>query len=109
MNYRVKEFSRINLKLDWKLISYVLICLTPLFFVNQVSDLPIWIGNGEQKAREILNLQLPSDNFYPVGKALMLLPFVWLSPNFFPVIILSSTNACAKCLKVSSTIRSTCS
>ena len=88
MNYRVKEFSRINLKLDWKLISYVLICLTPLFFVNQVSDLPIWIGNGEQKAREILNLQLPSDNFYPVGKALMLLPFVWLSPNFFPVIIL---------------------
>ena len=88
MNYRVKEFFRINLKLDWKLISYVLICLTPLFFVNQVSDLPIWIGNGEQKAREILNLQLPSDNFYPVGKALMLLPFVWLSPNFFPVIIL---------------------
>ena len=88
MNYRLKEFPRINLKLDWKLISYVLICLTPLFFVNQVSDLPIWIGNGEQKAREILNLQLPSDNFYPVGKALMLLPFVWLSPNFFPVILL---------------------
>lgn len=88
MNYRIKEFSRINLKLDWKLISYVLICLTPLFFVNQVSDLPIWIGNGEQKAREILNLQLPSDNFYPVGKALMLLPFVWLSPNYFPVIVL---------------------
>ena len=87
MNYRVKEFSRINLKLYWKLISYVLICLTPLFFVNQVSDLPIWIGNGEQKAREILNLQLPSDNFYPIGKALMLLPFVWLSPNFFPVIV----------------------
>lgn len=88
MNYRIKEFSRINLRLDWKLISYVLICLTPLFFVNQVSDLPIWIGNGEHKAREILNLQLPSDNFYPVGKALMLLPFVWLSPNYFPVIVL---------------------
>jgi len=66
---------------------YLIVCLAPLIIVNRVSDLPIWIGNGEAKAREILNFQLPTDNFYPIGKALMLLPFVWLTPKFFPVIV----------------------
>lgn len=88
MNLRIRNISWIKDKLNWKLILYVMVCLAPLFLVNQVSDLPIWISNGEAKAREILSLQLPSDNFYPIGKALMLLPFVWLSPNYFPVIVL---------------------
>lgn len=91
---------------NWKLWVYILVCLIPLFIVNQVSDLPVWIGNGEAKAREILNLQIPADNFYPIGKALMLLPFVWLSPNYFPVIVLyfvaSSTIYFLICQKISS-------
>ena len=77
---KLSSLKRVNF--NWKLWVYILVCLVPLFIVNQVSDLPVWIGNGEGKAREILTLQIPSDNFYPVGKALMLLPFVWLTPNF---------------------------
>jgi len=83
-----KEIVRLTTIKSPKFWAYLFICLLPLLIVDRVSDLPIWIGNGEAKAREILNLQIPADNFYPIGKALMLLPFVWLSPNYFPVIVL---------------------
>lgn len=88
MNIIAKNIFRIAHEINWNLLLYLFVCLVPLFLVNQASDLPIWIGNGEAKAKEILSLQLPSDNFYPIGKALMLLPFVWLSPNYFPVVVL---------------------
>jgi len=101
-----KEIVRLTTIKSPKFWSYLFICLLPLLIVNRVSDLPIWIGNGEAKAREILNLQIPADNFYPIGKALMLLPFVWLSPNYFPVIILyfvaSSAIYFLICQKISS-------
>ena len=101
-----KEIVRSTTIKSPKFWSYLFICLVPLLIVNKVSDLPIWIGNGEAKAREILNLQIPVDNFYPIGKALMLLPFVWLSPNYFPAIVLyfvaSSAIYFLICQKISS-------
>ena len=101
-----KEIVRSTTIKSPKFWTYLFICLVPLLIVNKVSDLPIWIGNGEAKAREILNLQIPVDNFYPIGKALMLLPFVWLSPNYFPAIVLyfvaSSAIYFLICQKISS-------
>ena len=95
MSNITKLSSLKHVNFNWKLWVYILVCLIPLFIVNQVSDLPVWIGNGEAKAREILTLQIPSDNFYPVGKALMLLPFVWLTPNFFLVVVLYLASSAA--------------
>ena len=95
MSNITKLSSLKHVNFNWKLWVYILVCLIPLFIVNQVSDLPVWIGNGEAKAREILTLQVPSDNFYPVGKALMLLPFVWLTPDFFLVVVLYLASSAA--------------
>ena len=53
-----------------------------IFMVNRVSDLPIGIRSWERKATELASLQFPTDNFYPPGSALLLIPFVWNRPNF---------------------------
>jgi hypothetical protein len=62
--------------------------MIPLFLVHSVSDLPVWIGNWEPKVRDLLNFNFPSDNFYPPGSALLLMPFIWLSPNFYIVVFI---------------------
>lgn len=56
-----------------------------LFLVDRISDLQPSLGNWESKAIQIANLQVPDDNFYGPGSALMLLPFLWVGGDFFEV------------------------
>jgi hypothetical protein len=79
-----KDLVKIDSK--FHLVIYLVLALIPLVFVHYISDLPVWVGNWEPKARDILNFNFPKDNFYPPGSALLLLPFVWLSPNFYIVV-----------------------
>jgi hypothetical protein len=78
--------SKVKIDSKLHLVFYLILALIPLILVHYISDLPVWVGNWEPKARDILNFNFPKDNFYPPGSALMLLPFVWLSPNFYIVI-----------------------
>lgn len=49
-----------------------------LVFIK-VSDLPSALGGWQQKTAELANLQVPTDNFYGPGAALLNLPFYLLS------------------------------
>lgn len=62
--------------------TYGLINLLVIIAVNQLSDLPVWIGNWESKAILLTNFQNPQSNFYPPGGAILLSPFLWLKPNY---------------------------
>jgi hypothetical protein len=50
-----------------------------LLFINRLSDLPIEVTNWIEKSHQILSLQIPSDNFYGPGAAILVLPFLWAS------------------------------
>ena len=62
--------------------AYGLINLLAIATVNQLSDLPVWIGNWESKAILLASLQNPQSNFYPPGGAILLSPFLWIKPNY---------------------------
>ena len=68
------------------LIAYISIVLFELVVVNSQSDLVVGVANWENKAREIINLKIPKDNFYGPGSAIMLAPFIWNGPNYFTAI-----------------------
>jgi hypothetical protein len=61
---------------------YALLNFLALFFVNKVSDLPMWVRNWEIKATQIASFQVPTDNFYPPGAAILLTPFLLNKPNY---------------------------
>ena len=61
---------------------YALGNLSIIFLVNRISDLPVWVKNWEVKASQIASLQLPTDNFYPPGAAILLAPFLWNKPDY---------------------------
>ena len=58
------------------LVAFVVLILVELFVVNSVSDLSPGTSNWIEKAQQILDLQIPTDNFYGPGAALLLSPFV---------------------------------
>ena len=62
--------------------TYGLINLLAIIAVNQLSDLPVWIGNWESKAILLTSFQNPQSNFYPPGGAILLSPFLWLKPDY---------------------------
>ena len=45
-------------------ISYAFINLLLIITVNKVSDLPVLLGNWEEKAQLIANFKNPEDNFF---------------------------------------------
>ena len=55
--------------------AYGLINFLAIVTVNQLSDLPVWIGNWESKAILLTSFQNPQSNFYPPGGAILLSPF----------------------------------
>jgi len=67
------------------LLSYASICLALMLLASSFLDLPPLIGNWENKAWSIINLEL-SDNYYPPGAAIALIPFLWAGPEFWPAI-----------------------
>ena len=68
-------------------VIYFVLCYSALIFVKIFSDLPITIGNSSEKASSLVNLSIPSDNFYPIGKALLLVPFLWNGPKYFIALV----------------------
>jgi hypothetical protein len=58
------------------LVVFVVFNQVELFAVNSVSDLRPGTSNWIVKAQQILDLQIPTDNFYGPGAALLLTPFV---------------------------------
>jgi hypothetical protein len=58
------------------LVAFVVLVQVELFAVNRVSDLGPGTSNWIEKAQQILALQIPTDNFYGPGAALLLFPFV---------------------------------
>jgi hypothetical protein len=78
--------SRIKVALHntWKnrnLIVYLTVLLTELMIINQISDLPNSLGNWIKKAEQIASLNIPEDNFYGPGAAVLLVPFLWSKEN----------------------------
>jgi len=70
---------------DKSMILYGLVCTCIALIASRFLDLPPLIGNWEDKAWSILNFNL-TDNFYPPGGALALIPFLWSGPNFWPAL-----------------------
>lgn len=64
------------------LVAFLIVCLLELTFIINISDLQVWLGNWADKSREILDLKMPTSNFYGPGSALLLAPFLWNSPSF---------------------------
>lgn len=62
-------------------IIYAVLCTSILVAVSHFTDLPYLFGNWEQKAKSILHFNL-TDNFYPPGAAIALLPFLWTGPTY---------------------------
>lgn len=58
------------------LVVFVVFVQIELFAINSVSDLRLGTSNWIEKAQQILDLQIPTDNFYGPGAALLLSPFV---------------------------------
>lgn len=67
------------------MILYGLACTFVALIASRFLDLPPLIGNWENKAWSILNFNL-TDNYYPPGAALALIPFLWSGPDFWPAL-----------------------
>ena len=63
---------------SWKLLAFVVVLQCELLLIRKVSDLKPGTSNWIEKAEQILNFQIPTDNFYGPGSALLLAPFVLL-------------------------------
>jgi hypothetical protein len=79
--------NKISKYVNYEFILFMLISCIPLLVISQLSDLPTSLGNWASKTHEILDLKVPSSNFYPAGSAIMLAPFIWNGPNFFIAIL----------------------
>ncbi len=58
-----------------------------LAVIHGVSDLPVSIGNWVPKAEQLASFQVPTDNFYGPGAAMLLVPFLWLTDRLFLVVL----------------------
>lgn len=67
------------------MLVYGFLCTVVALIASQFLDLPPLIGNWEKKAWSILDFNL-TDNYYPPGAALALIPFLWAGPDFWPAL-----------------------
>lgn len=56
-------------------VIYFVLCYSALIFVKIFTDLPITIGNSSERASLLVNLSIPSDNFYPIARLYCLFLF----------------------------------
>ncbi len=68
---------------NWKLLAFVIALQCELFLIRKVSDLKPGTSNWIEKAEQILNFQVPTDNFYGPGSALLIAPFVLLGVSTY--------------------------
>ena len=78
---RLCEYVK-NKNLIYPLI-YCLLAVIELIAVNLISDLRPWLSTWAPKSHEILRFTPPSDNYYGPGAALLLIPFLWNTPDYF--------------------------
>lgn len=78
--FRVRE--------SWVLPIWLCLNLLILFVIHLKSDIPVNIGQWAPKAHEILSFHFPTSNFYGPGAALFLIPFLWLAPHYFYILII---------------------
>lgn len=64
------------------LVIFLAICMAELTLIVHLSDLQVWLGNWAPKSRQLLNLEVPSSNFYGPGGAILLIPFLWNAPTY---------------------------
>ena len=80
-------FSRPNfrerLKNNIPLLCYVLILGVELIAIHNASDLPSSLNNWLSKSRSIASFNIPEDNFYGPGSAILLLPFILIPEKLF--------------------------
>lgn len=81
-----QAIRRASLK-HWKLCSYLVFLAVELTLIHSLSDLSVSIGNWVTKAEQLAALQVPTDNFYGPGAAILLVPFLWLSNKLFFVVL----------------------
>ncbi len=67
------------------MLVYGFLCTVVALIASQFLDLPPLIGNWEKKAWSILEFNL-TDNYYPPGAALALIPFLGAGPDFWPAL-----------------------
>lgn len=65
------------------LLLYTFAMLSELLLIHSVSDLPSTLSNWLDKSRVIASLEIPQDNFYGPGSAIMLIPFLPLQEQLF--------------------------
>ncbi len=71
----------------WKISLYLTFLSIELTLIHRVSDLPVSIGNWVPKAEQLASFQIPTDNFYGPGAAILLVPFLWLTDRLFLVVL----------------------
>jgi len=69
--------------LNWQLIGYIVLLQTELIGIHAMSDLIPGTNNWVEKAKQLLDLQIPTDNFYGPGSALLVLPFVLIGTSTY--------------------------
>ena len=84
MDFRLslKSFSR-WLKGNRYMLLYLVFLAIELTAISKISDLPNSLNNWTDKAEQIAAFNIPSDNFYGPGAALLLVPFLWAQGNYF--------------------------
>lgn len=88
MDFRkLKSSTQLALSKYWKICSYLVLLGIELAVIHGVSDLPVSIGNWVPKAEQLASFQVPTDNFYGPGAAMMLMPFLWLVDRLFLVVL----------------------
>ena len=88
MDFRELKLSvRLNFWKYWKICSYLTLLGIELTLIHRASDLPVTIGNWVPKAEQLASFQVPTDNFYGPGVAMLLVPFLWLEDQLFLVVL----------------------
>ncbi len=83
----LKDSFKVFFSKHWRLILYLFLVGVELSIIHAVSDLTISIGNWVPKAEQITSFQIPTDNFYGPGAALLLVPFIWLTERLLIVVL----------------------
>jgi hypothetical protein len=70
-------------KPNWKLVAYIVFLQFELSIIRRISDLNAGTSNWIEKANQILQFQIPADNFYGPGAALLMTPFVLIGTSTY--------------------------
>ena len=70
-------------KWKWKLITFVILLQCELLLIHHVSDLIPGTSNWIAKAEQLVSFQIPTDNFYGPGAALLIAPFVLIGVSTY--------------------------